>query len=65
MDYFIRRKAMYSIQFSKSFFRREDTFVSKNYRIDGYNRSVGLISAVNLDGSLLIRYTRNKKEKKK
>lgn len=41
--------------------RREDTFISKNYKVDSYYRSVGLIEGVNLDGSLEIRFTRNKK----
>lgn len=32
MDYFIRRKAIYSIQFSKSLFRREDTLIGLSMR---------------------------------
>jgi len=41
--------------------RREDTFVAKNCKIDTYYRCVGLIENVNMDGSLEIRFTRNKK----
>ena len=41
--------------------RREDTFVAKNCKVDTYYRCVGLIENVNMDGSLEIRFTRNKK----
>lgn len=41
--------------------RREDTFVAKNYKVETYYRCVGLIEGVNMDGSLEIRFTRNKK----
>ena len=41
--------------------RREDTFVAKTDYSSGYSRTVGLIEDVRPDGSLGIRYTRNKK----
>lgn len=41
--------------------RREDTFVAKNCKVDNYYRCVGLIEGVNMDGSLDVRFTRNKK----
>ena len=41
--------------------RREDTFVAQNYKVETYYRCVGLIEGVNMDGSLEIRFTRNKK----
>ena len=43
--------------------RREDTFIAKNCKIENYYRCVGLIENINMDGSLEIRYTRNKKKK--
>jgi DNA polymerase-3 subunit alpha len=41
--------------------RREDTFVAKNCKVGLYYRCVGLIEEVNMDGSLEVRFTRNKK----
>ena len=41
--------------------RKENLFTSRNYRKGNYSLSVGLISEVNIDGSLQIRYSRNKK----
>lgn len=41
--------------------RRENMFCCKQDRSSGYTRSVGLIEKVNYDGSLDIRYSRNKK----
>lgn len=41
-------------------FRRENMFVSKTDRSSGYNRTVGLIENIRPDGSLEIRYKRNK-----
>ena len=41
--------------------RREDTFIAKNCKVESYYRCVGLIESVNIDGSLEIRFTRNKK----
>ncbi len=42
--------------------RRENMFTAKNYRVDGYNRSVGLIEEIHSDGTLGVRYTRIKKK---
>ena len=43
-------------------FRREDTFVARAAKTEsGYGRLIGLIEQVNLDGSINVRYTRNKK----
>lgn len=39
-------------------YRREDTFVAKNVRINGYQRSVILINRKNDDGSLDLRFSR-------
>ena len=41
-------------------FRRENMFVSKTDRSSGYARTVGLIEGIRGDGSLDIRYKRNK-----
>ena len=43
--------------------RREDNFVAKTLREEGYNRMVGLIEHINIDGSLNIRYNRYRKDK--
>ncbi len=41
--------------------RRENMFVAKNNRAIGFNRTIGLIEGIHADGTLSIRYTRNKK----
>ena len=42
--------------------RRENGFTCRSMRTErGFSRSVGLIEKINYDGSLEIRYTRNKK----
>lgn len=43
--------------------RREETFVAKNCKINDYYRCLGLIEEVYSDGSLKVRYSRNKKGK--
>lgn len=40
-------------------YRREDTFVAKNVKVNGYQRSVILINKKNEDGSLDLRFSRN------
>lgn len=43
--------------------RRENMFTARNCRVSGFNRIVGLIEEIHVDGTLSIRYNRNKKEK--
>lgn len=40
-------------------YRREDTFVAKNVKVNGYQRSVILINRKNEDGTLDLRFSRN------
>lgn len=40
-------------------YRREDTFVAKNVKVNGYQRSVILINKKNEDGTLDLRFSRN------
>ncbi len=42
--------------------RRENMFVARNYREGGYNRMVGLIENISLDGTLSVRHNRYKKK---
>ena len=40
-------------------YRREDTFVAKNVKVNGYQRSVIMINKKNDDGSLDLCFSRN------